>query len=66
MQVKLHACMNARSQEQFGRPCGFSGSQAWVMRIAISDTKPTVVKTSTAQKYPSQVISSAGSTPLSL
>ena len=57
--------MNARCHEQLGSFCGFSGSHACVMKIAMSDAKPTTAKSSTAQKYRSHVISSLGSMPVS-
>ena len=57
--------MNAKCHEQLGSFAGFSGSQACVMKIAMSDAKPTKAKSSTAQKYLNQVISSLGSIPVS-
>ena len=50
LQVKLHACMNAKCQEQLGKCCGFNGSHCWVMKMATSAAKPTMANINTAQK----------------
>jgi len=66
LQVKLQAVLKARCHERFGKPFGFSGSHCCVIRIASSDTNPTDVKITTAHRYVSHDVSSAGSTPVSL